>query len=286
MNILRRLNQYKIYRRMIISYILLITVTISLVCSILFVMFSSSTVEEIDSNSRAMLSQTSYTSDLIYSQVMNIAKQLTIDNNIVSFLYSDKEDKIAAYNASIQLSRILDVYPFIKYIELCNIANGNYYNTLPIPLDLMNKSRTATFELLKTDDKKYFTFIPRIQSTGNSTYYQNPIRTLSFIFFPFPASNNHAIIINIDEMYIRNIINSLSSSSPSSNIFVTDSNGTVLSHTVSSNFLKNLSSEDYITEILASHDKQGSIIKEIDGTKQLITYVKSNAMDWCFVVLA
>lgn len=284
MNILRRLHQYKIYRRIIISYILLITLTISLVCSILFGMFSSSTVKEIDTNSRSMLTQTSYTSDLIYSQVMNIAKQLTIDNNIVSFLYSDNADKIAAYNASMQLSRILDVYPFVKYIELCNTSNGNYYNTLAVPLDLMEKSRVDTFNLLKLDNKKYFTFVPRIQFYGNSVYQQT-IRTLSFIFFPYPASNNHAIIINIDEKYIQNIINSLSSSSLPSNTFVMDSSGTVLSHTDPSNFLKNFSGKDYIKKILASSDKQGGIIQEINGTKQLITYVKSNAMDWCFVSL-
>lgn len=286
MNILKQLHQYKIYRRIIISYILLITLTITLVCSILFWMFSSSTVKEIDSNSRSMLSQTSYTSDLIYSQVMNIAKQLTIDNNIVSFLYSDNTDKIAAYNASIQLSRILDVYPFVKYIELCNIRNGNYYNTLAIPLDLMEKNKADTFDLLKTDNQRYFSFIPRVQTAGTSVYYQQPIRTLSFIFFPdYLASNNHAIIINIDEKYMQNIIKSLSNAPLSSNTFVMDSSGTVLSHTDSSNFLNNFSDRSYIKKILDSSDRQGSIIEEIDGTRQLITYVKSNAMDWCFVSL-
>lgn len=285
MLLLERIRQYKIYRKIITSYVLLVTFAVTLVCTVLFILFSSSTAREIDTNSRSMLMQTSYTSNVVYNQVQNIANQLTIDNRIISFFYAN-DDKVIDYNASILLSHIMNVYPFIKYIEICSLSNGNYYNTLDIPFDQLEVCRQNTINLLKDDKKMFMVFKPRKQEIIYPNKAPQTLSTLSFILFPdYLGSASQAIIINVDEKYIQNTIRSISGSYPDFSTFVMDSDGIILSHTDSGRFMMNFANVDYAAKILNSKVSQGSFIQKIDGVKHLVTYVKSNEMNWYFVSL-
>lgn len=285
MQILERVRHYKIYRKIITTYVLLVTITIALVCSVLFALFSSGAVREIDANSSRMLSQTSYAADVLYNQSLNIANQLAIDNNVISFLYSDDGDKISEYNVHILLTKIRNVYPFIKYIEIYNLQKDNYFSTLDAPLHQMEGFKRDTLLLLDNNRKTDMAFVPRKLEIA---YSRSPhsLSTLSFIHFTdYLLSTDNAIIINVDEKYIQSTIRSLGASSPDFNTFVMDPEGTILSHTYSSRFMENHAGESYVGEILESGTPQGSFFREIDGRKQLVTFTKSSNTGWYFVSL-
>ena len=101
--IFKRVFQFKIYRRIIISFGLMFVMTVAILSCLLFYLFASSATKEIDNTSKQMLAQISYASDVIYDQATNISTQLANDNNIISFFNSREVDKIVYFNISRQL---------------------------------------------------------------------------------------------------------------------------------------------------------------------------------------
>ncbi|MCD9024517.1 hypothetical protein [Cohnella silvisoli] len=117
MTFLRRIRQYRVYRRLVMSYLLLSVITITLLSYILYSMFSARAVQEIDRSSKQMLAQVSYTANVVYGQVQDVTGQLLSDNEIMSFLYAKEDNKRVDYTASLFLTRIQGVYPFIKNLS-------------------------------------------------------------------------------------------------------------------------------------------------------------------------
>lgn len=273
MMFLRRIRQYRVYRRLLLSYLLHSVVTITLLSFILYAMFSAKAVQEIDRSSKQMLSQVSYTANVVLGQVQGVTGQLLIDNEIMSFLYAKEESKKDNYIASLFLTRIQSVYPFIKNLSLYNLTTGVYIDSLGLP---------PNPDMIKKDEASYYGFFPReVESIGKPTY-----RLLTFKIIPdrsFSEVPRSAIVVDLDESYIRNYMQSISTSSHDSLTFVMDATGTVLSHSEPQYFMEDFSREDYVQRILSDSQSQGSFIHNIDRQKHLVTYVKSTDLDWCFV---
>ena len=281
MRLFNKMWKYRVYRKLVLSYIIIVSVTIILISISLFFMFSSNATKEINKISQNMLEQTSYSADVIHNQILLIGNQLLSDPKITEAMYSRKKNYVLEYHAILNLSYIQSIYPFINYISVYNGYTDKYLNTRGYTYE-------TDYEIIdRIQNKKSFMdyeFVPRsiIEPYSKSTFEKN---TLSFIFYSdfSPAiSKNGSIIINIDETYIKNIIASISNNS-NGDIFVIDSLGNVLSHTNSEFFLYNLSNEEYVANILDSDVLKGFSIESIDGQKQLVTYVKSDQIDWTFI---
>jgi len=273
---LKTMFRYKVYSKMILSYVLLITVTISFVCSLLFYLFSSNATREIDNNSRALLSQISYASDVVYNQVMSVGNQLINDPNVNSFLSLKEDDKVINYTITRQLSLIQGVYPFIKSIGIIKPQSDILLDTMRIPADK---------DLFEKYPNKYISFYPKRVSVNGSNSNQ-PYNLITFVLFPdfsLNAPSKGAICINIDEGYILNTISNISRAGYNENTFVVDAKGLVLSHKDSGMFMADLSGEDYIIKIVSENKNEGSFIQYINNQKQLVTYVKSSNLNWYFI---
>lgn len=272
--------KYKFYRKIIISFIIIVTITILSLSGTLFSLFSSSAAEEIDSNLKSMLTQVSYTSDIVYNQVLNLGNQLNTDNDICTYFYPKNSDpdtiKVINYNIYLKLSRIQSVYPFIYSIGVYNAYNKINIDSRGVPIDN---------NFINFNSERYLYFYPRKADVVGSNGV-NSVDLLTFILYPdfsLSSSSKSAIIINIDQAYILNTIRRISGSSQDTDIFVMDSGGQVLSHTDSSYFMKDFSKNDYAKRILNENKPQGSFIENIDNKKQLVTYVKSGQLNWYFV---
>jgi two-component system response regulator YesN len=275
MMFLRRIRQYRVYRRLVMSYLLLSVVTITLLSYILYAMFSARAVQEIDRSSKQMLAQVSYTANVVYGQVQDITGQLLSDNEILSFLYAKEDSKMVDYTASLFLTRIQGVYPFIKNLSIYNLTTGAYIDSLGLPPDP---------GMVKKNETSYFGFFPRKAESAS----KSSLRLLTFKIIPersFSEVPKSAIAVDLDETYIRNTMRSISASARDSLTFVMDASGKVLSHSDPERFMEDLSQEDYIGQILRDTDSQGSFVKNIDQKKQLVTYVKSTNLDWYFVTV-
>jgi len=268
MTFIRRIRQYRVYRRMVLSYLLLLVVSITLLSAILYTLFSSRAVQEIDRSSRQMLAQVSYTSNVVYGQVQDITGQLLSDHEMISFLYATNDDKKINYAANLFLARIQSVYPFIKNISIYNFTTGAYIDTLGLPPDP---------GMVRKDEKSYFGFFPR---------EVNGQRLLTFKIIPersFTEAPKSAIVVDLDESYIRNTIQSIRGSGTDSLTFVMDASGTVLSHSSPAYFMEDFGQRSDIRRIIADGSNQGSFAEKINGSKHLVTFVRSSSLDWYFV---
>jgi two-component system response regulator YesN len=275
MMFLRRIRQYRIYRRLVLSYLLLSVVTITVLSFILYSMFSARAVDEIDRSSKQMLAQVSYTANVVFAQVQNVTGQLLSDNKIMSFLYAKEDSKMVNYTASLLLTRIQGVYPFIKNLSIYNLTTGAYIDSLGLP---------PSPNLVKRDDTNYFGFFPRAVESIDKSH----LRLLTFKIIPersFTDVPNSAIVVDLDETYIRNTMQNISATSRNSLTFVMDANGTVLSHSNPQHFMEDFSKNDYVGQILTDSHSQGSFVHNIDRQKHLVTYVRSTNLDWYFVTV-
>lgn len=268
MSFIRRIRQYRVYRRMVLGYLSLLVLSITLLSVILYVLFSSKAVQEIDRSSRQILAQVSYTSNVVYGQVQDITGQLLSDNEIISFVYAKTDDKKVNYTASLFLARIQSVYPFIQNLSIYNFTTDAYIDTLGLPPDP---------GFARKDEKSYFGFFPR---------EVNGLRLLTFKIVPersFTEAPKSAIVVDLDERYLRNTMRNISASTKDSLTFVMDASGTVLSHTSPEHFMEDFGRRADVRRILADTSNQGSFVERIDGQKHLVTFVKSANLDWYFV---
>lgn len=272
----KRIFQFKIYRRLILSFVLMLVLTVSVLCFVLFYLFSKSTGEEIADNSKQMLTQTSYASDVIYEQTVYISTQLMNNNSIITFLNSDDVDKILCFRISKELTNIRNVYPFISSIGIYNLQSGSSFDTDDIPIDM---------SLLNKNEKKYIEIFPR-QVVKRYYNRQIPYYLLTFVIYPefsLSKSTYSAIVINIDQKYILNTVSSITGVQPGTDTFVIDSEGLIVSHFENSRFMADISSDEYIQDILKDNKNTGSFITGIKNEKYLVTYAKSDIVDWYFV---
>lgn len=273
---------YTVYRKMIISYILLVAVTVTLICSTLFYLFSANAIKEINSISQSMLTQTSYSCNVIHEQATSVGNQLANDQYFLTAMLSQEKDYVMDYHTILRLTNIQAVYPFINYISIYNGATGKLISK---KWGLSSQSDEDIINhMARSNGLMHLEFFPR---KVRNPYKKSPeyLNILSFIFYSArsrTADRRSALIINVDEKYVKNTVQGMSNST-SDNIFVIDSTGTVLSHTNSDYFLKDFSQYPYIQRILASEKDKGYKIEDINGEKHLVTYVKSDRLNWVYV---
>jgi len=188
----------------------------------------------------------------------------------------DDINKVVYYNISRQLTNIQNVYSFIRSIGLYNIDNKRSFDTLDIPIDE---------SILINSRDKHIEIYPRKVTTR----YYNHVKEydlVTFIIFPEYSMQNTSssvIVINIDQDYIINTVNNISGVSFEPSTFVMDSKGLIVSHSDSGLFMRDISDQNYVLNILDDKNPAGSLVTKIDNEKHLVTYVKSDRFGWSFV---
>lgn len=282
MNYLNRWFQYSIYRNMILYFNLLVAVIIILISTSLFYFFARSTSIEISRMSNSMLSQTSYSANIIREQTLIVGNQLINDNNMISVMYSKESDPVHEYQAIRTLSNIQSIYSFIREISIYNEYTDRFITRRGSSSKVEDEPLLAKLKLF--DGMQYMEIFPRktIVKKGASEEAGNLISIILHPNFTSSHASKSAIIIDIDEKYIQNLMLSMKNNSET-NIFITDHQGTVISHTNPQLILSNIAEEPYMEKILKLTDSQGYFSKTFEGEQKLITYVKSAELDWYFV---
>ena len=110
----------KFYRKLFISYFIIVFTNVMFISSLLFQIFSTSAASESNRISQEMLTQASVSSDVIYEQMVTCANQLLNDNDIITTMFSETYDPIREYNALRKFSNIQAIYSFISYFCKCD----------------------------------------------------------------------------------------------------------------------------------------------------------------------
>ncbi|MBO7743636.1 helix-turn-helix domain-containing protein [Paenibacillus sp. MWE-103] len=274
MTFVNRIRQYRVYRRLIMSYLVLIVMSIAVVSSILYALFSLEAVKEIDRSSKQVLSHVSYTANVVYQQIQDVSSQLLVDKDVMSFFDADEVDKLKNYRAYMIIAKVQSVYPFIKDISMYNFTNGEYIDTFGLPRDPKVNARS---------NADYLSFYPRAAIVDTDA----SLRLLTFSIVPERKLDTntpkYALVLDLDEASIQNTIGSLNTSSKRGDTYVMNASGEVLSHSDAANFMRDFSGRHEVKRILGEGRNQGSFVQKTGGKKNLITYVRSPALDWYFV---
>lgn len=274
-----RLVRYSVYRSMMVSFLLLTSLIIAVVCGGLFALFSWSTAKEVGNISESMLRQNSYVAKVIKDQVYNLGNQLLNNKEVRAALVDQDRDKVKAFHAVNELRAIQANYPFIQMIGLYNPGAEQYVNTSGVTYE----EESVHLSRIEASRSAYFNFIPRqvnTPATGSGT-----ANVLTFLLLPSyytQMPTGGIIVINIDETYIQRMIGGYKNYSTDS-LFVMNEEGMVITHSDSEQFMRSVADQPYTARVLAAEAPTGYFNMDIDGKKNLVSYAKSQEMNWVFV---
>lgn len=282
----------KILTKMLISYFIIIMLSISLISIVLYQRFSKATIEGIQNNIQENLTQNMNQLELIRGQVYSIGLQLISDSDIVDSMYRNGTDEVIRYKATRKLNQVKSSNPMIHSIYAYNGETKQFASSLGSSglnsLDTEMKKLTVDYR-----EGNKLKFIP-LQYTNKSPNGNSKIENIiTFIFVDssqeYVKSDStgsgvldSVVIINLNAEYIQKAFTQHYSSDNNS-IFLLDKTGEVICDSDFKYFCKNISDRDYIASILSSDKKSGYMIKEDEGRQFLITYSASSNIPFLFV---
>lgn len=279
MQIRKKLFFYATYRKLFLSFLLLLSVTIGIVCTALYTFFSANSVKEVAGISQSMLRQTSYVANIVNQQVYEIGNHLLNNREIVTGMFNPEVDRLQEYRVVRALTDVQAGYPFLNFIGIYNGYTERYLNNKGV-------SRQAEAALLdrisESSETAYSSLYPRT--------FEDPVTGTGERVFTFvlkPGFNSYlpkkgAIVININESYIQELVQQMRSNRADF-IVLADDAGSILLQSDSESPLVHVDSEAYLHRMLSSEETSGSYTVKIDREKYLVSYVKSEELNWSFV---
>lgn len=286
---LKGINKY--YFNIFLTLLLSIVITLFVVSSVLYLAFERIGMSLINTYESRNLSKVSYSTTFMLDWTKALAYQIYQDRDIKKLLYDSAPGEDEKNISYMRIASYRNSTPHINSIYIYNGVSKNiYYDTIN------NPSYSAT----DFYDKEIFTMIneeprvphllpvPRkIKSDTSNVNINNTYNVYTFVFYEYPTrklEKDNLIIINLSEDWMRNIIDSLDNNM-NDNTFIIDSRGHTVISNGDENMLTDLSSRDYIKQILASKSGSGYFTAEVNGIKSMVSYVSSedDRVDWKYV---
>ncbi len=280
----KKYSKMSMYKKMFFAFSFVIGTTILLLSFFLYELFKYNAIVEVNRVSQEFLVQTSYISNIVQSQAINIGNQLSSDPEITKLMLSKKTDYNEEYQILLKIKDIEGIYPFIDSICIYNGYTDRYSNNKGISIE---DEEYLKENILNRNFNTNFHFIPRRIYYPYSTTVKNYSHSvLTYIFCSvYGTGHPSAIVINIDESYLRNSLSNITKGNIN-DILVLDESGKLL-HNINEEdtFLKDYSSYQFYENINSSKDMQGSFTDNYNNKKVLFTYVKSEQTKWLFVAI-
>ena len=281
MTVREQFSRFAVYRRALISYVLLVAVTVIVLSISLYAAFSRQSVQDIAEVSLARLVQASYAADLIHDQIVKVGSQLVDERDIVTALYRRDLDRVTEYRATLVFNRLRSVYPFIRYMAIYNGYTKRYVNTEGLTrereLDVIHAAQAGQ------DTGGFVGFYPRVADLG---FFGVPdlVPVVSFVLYPnlgsYPAPGSF-IFIHVDVEHITTILASLTTGTDAE-LLVTDTDGSIIASSGRMAFLDHLDDRPSIAAAIAATPSIGSQTAIIDGSRHLVSHVRSQTLEWHF----
>ncbi|AUS98219.1 hypothetical protein CDQ84_09395 [Clostridium thermosuccinogenes] len=282
----------KTLTKMLISYFIIIILSISLISIVLYQRFSKATIEGIQNNIEESLIQNMNQLELIRGQAYSIGLQLINDSDIVDSLYWNEIDEMVRYKATRKLNQVKNSNSMIHSIYAYNSITKQFVSSLGSSglSSLDDEMRKLTEDYREGNKLKFIPLKYTNRSPSGSTKTEYII---TFIFVDssqeYIKSENtgndlleSALIINLNAEYIQKAFTQ-SYTSTSNSIFLLDKTGEVICDSDFKYFDQNISDKKYIRDILESNKNSGYMIREDEGRQYLITYSSSDKFPFLFV---
>ncbi len=281
----------KTLTKVLISYFIIILISISTISVMLYYKFSSATIEDIRANMQDRLAQNMNQLELIRNQVNALGLQLINDSVLVDAMYWDEADEVAKYLAARKLMQVKDANPMIHSVYVYNSKTGQFISNFGTSA----KDSDEAMELLaqKYNQLTYFQFIPRAYSKKTNKGEVVEDKIISFIFSDSTQAYlqktmdentkmDSSIIINLNAEYIQKSFTVLDYSQNSA-MFLLSRNGDVICDSDFKSFGRNIAGEENIAAVLLAEEKSGYMTVKDPTGQSLITYYASGTIPFLFL---
>lgn len=282
---MKKLNFKSLLIQIFLSFLVLTSVILSLVSIVIYSQYTTQVINETNKTSEKMLSQNAHSVDFIWDWISSYAFELYNDGYIFNLIYGGNASPDEEMYADKKMSQAVVNNPLVYSIYLYNGNMRKIYSSLSRPYSMDDFFDQDILSLLK--DKTLYReleFIPRrIKYNIYGKEYVENILTLIIVDSPLtnePAKG--ALIVNIKESQIQNMIQSLNPDEDDEFIIV-DKNGKVISHSDSNMFLNDMSAEEHIKKIVTSSSVSGYFTELVNGKKSMVIYKSSDRLKWKFV---
>lgn len=282
-------SQKKLYPKILFSFTISITLTILLLSTVLYLNFQAIVLKATTSFVKDNLAQVSYSGTLMNKTASSILMQLNIDNNIRNLLYDYLPDNEQLTFDQNRLNSYVSVNPFIQSIYVYNRFNKTFYDS---GINAISAHDFYDKEIIYILDnfQKYQILKPIPRVINNNTLNSDSgikSNVYTYIFYDKQLNTSDyrldkAIVVNINEDFIKDMINAMSSDKRNE-IYIVDNNGALIQTNTSIKMLSNINDKSFIQNIIKDSHGQGSFIDTNGNNKSLVTYTSSNVLNWKFI---
>lgn len=281
-----------LYFKIFMALILCIVVTLLAVSMILYVNFERIAVDQVYKANINSLGQTSQSVSSSAKVASYLSTQIFSDTNVGKILYF-KDPSINEISTAInQLYYCLSI-PFIDSIYIYNGMNNTIYlNKQNDNSYLGIRSRIQTVGEFDDKDalekiknfRSYKQYLPIPRTTIITSENNTQRNFYSFLSYDIISGEKlqNAVMVNFSEDWLQESIQE-DSEQNSSNTFIIDEKGIVVSNSKGYPILNDISNEKYIQKILQSDNSTNYFVDEVRGEKSLVTYCYSGELKWIYI---
>ncbi|MEC0267791.1 helix-turn-helix domain-containing protein [Paenibacillus anseongense] len=279
--------------RMFTSFTLVFICILLALSYILYVNFQKIGVNLVSGANANALSQISYSSTYLNEASKTFSISLLTNYRVQSVMYNANNDYKDIQEALVDVSKLKDANQFVHSVYVFNGTSNQFYSTW---LQSSNTKDSFFDQGLVSiiDEKKqvargkFYPILRKIpvfiSADGKDIDSNQKISVLTYIFYEYEDAADRvkgAIIVNVKVDYLKALIQSLSTSGKNQgSTWILDEKGQPILGN-----MDQLSAEEK-SAVLKPIQEKGSnayFTTTIQGKKNLITYVTSEALNWKFI---
>jgi len=280
----------KLYRSILISFIVLISITVLIVSSILYFNFEKIVMSQTYSYKVGSLMQNGQEVYNMNKSVSNLTVLVRQDFNIIGALYN-KDPQPADFIPTLnQLKNYKSSNEFVDSIYVYNNLTKTFYSIADYADNLVkdkNDFYDANAAEMVDNILKYRVLypIPRKIMVKDLINNKKSAKYLyTFVYYDtFEKNPDNIVFINVSQDRIKQFFVKADENSKT-NTFIINKKGQVIYNSDLYPIFADTSKDKYIEKILASDKTSGYFVASVKGMKSFITYaVPDKSLDWIYV---
>jgi len=283
-------NNWKLFSRIFLYIAMAISITIISITLFFQVFYENAIVKLINTSVQNSLRQISYSASYMRDSALTNAKQIFFLNNVDKLLHFTSLSYLDYSKGLTSLNQLLATTPYIHSVYLYNGKSGLFLTDIsPNPIEKGSFKDSFAVRQIENSlkDRKFIPYARKISVDINAP--DSSYKTNAYTFFYYSNSKNpnildSAVIINIKESWIRDIIKSIRLDSDSE-IIIVDDKGMIVSSSDIERMFQDISNEDYFRKLVSSENKNDYFKAGIGKTDYLVSYITLDDIKWKFIQL-
>ena len=275
------------FYNLFIKIYVLVAIVVIILSAILYVYFESNLLTVTKSSNEQKLAQIQYSTEHTNNDINKFITTLFNSEDINLLMYLENPTQLKIFDEIKKINSFISSTPYAYSLHILNLQRRSYYTAGPFFASSKDFFDPEIIKaVLNMNGYKSPTYLTRkmpvsgLDNTGFVNVISYIICEKSFISGQ-PVS---ALVLNIKADWLFDVINSMNTSYSESkgSIFIIDHQGMVIAHPDKNMFMKDLSSDEYISSIINKGGK-GSFTTGKGIDKKLITYSYCAPLDWYIV---